>query len=144
MSAIPVSRIARALLSLAIALALFAGSTAFATAPAKRAALPDEFVPFDAITVSVLERMRVRGFLTVEFGLYVSDRKLRDEIDTSRRALKDAYIRVLADYGADVANVSAAPDVAGIAVRLQRVTDSVLGKAGARVLLSQAQLRKLH
>jgi len=144
MTAFTIPRLARTLLSLAVVFAIFAGSSAFATAPAKKTTPPDEFVPFDAITVSVLERMRVRGFLTVEFGLYVTDEKLRDEIDSNLRALKDAYVRVMADYGADEANVSAAPDLAGIAGRLQRVTDTVLGKAGARVLLSQAQLRKLH
>ena len=137
-------RCAPKLLSLALVFALLSASAAFASAPAKRVTPPDQFLPFDAITVSILERMRVRGFLTVEFGLYVPDEKLRDEIEAHRRALNDAYVRALVDYGADVAQVSAAPDVVSIAGRLQRVTDGVLGKTGARVLLSQTQSRRLH
>jgi hypothetical protein len=88
--------------------------------------------------------MRARGFLTVEFGLYVPDKKLRAEIETRRRALGDAYVRALVVYGADVARVNVAPDLASITDRLQRVTDNVLGQPGARVLLSQAQLRRVH
>lgn len=144
MSTSPIPRRARPLLSLALAFVLVSAGSALANAPAKRAAQPDAFVPFKAITVSVLERMRVRGFLTVEFGLYVTDKKLREEIDTSRRALKDAYVRVLVDYGADEAKVSVAPDLVGIAGRLQRATDNIVGAGRARVLLSQTQLRKLH
>jgi flagellar basal body-associated protein FliL len=127
-----------------LALCLLAGSAANATAPAKKSAQPDEFLAFDAITVSVLERMRVKGFLTVEFGLYVTDKRLRHAIETNKRTLNDAYVRALADYGADIAKVTVPPDIDGIADRLQSVTDAMLGKKGARVLLSQLQLRKLR
>jgi hypothetical protein len=144
MTFLPVPRIVPKLLSLAVVLGLLVTSAAFASGPAKKAAPPDAFLPFDPVTVSVLERMRARGFLTVEFGLYVPDKKLRAEIETRRRALGDAYVRALVVYGADVARVDVAPDLASITDRLQRVTDDVLGQPGARVLLSQAQLRRLH
>jgi hypothetical protein len=144
MTALTIPRLVRTLLSLGVAAAILAGGSAFATAPAKKMAPPDAFMPLDAITVSVLERARVCGFLTVEFGLYVTDKALREEVDTNLRALKDAYVRVMVDYGAGEANVSIALDLAGIANRLQRVTDTTLGRAGARVLFTQAQLRKLH
>lgn len=144
MKVTPAGAWARALAGLALALCLLAGSAALATAPAKKSAQPDEFLPFDAITVSVLERMRVKGFLTVEFGLYVTDKKLRHAVEANRRTLNDAYVRALADYGADVAKITVPPDVDGIAERLQAVTDAMLGRTGARVLLSQLQLRKLR
>ena len=43
-----------------------------------------------------------------------------------------------------VARPDAAPDVEALARRMQRVTDGVLGKSGARVLLTQAQLRRVR
>jgi hypothetical protein len=137
-------RLARAFFGLVMIAALFAASTALATAPAKKAAPPSEFLPFSPITVSVLDRVRARGFLTVEFGLYVKDKDLRSAVEQNRRALNDSYVRVLADYGAGVARINVPLDLEGISDRLQRATDSMLGQAGARVLLSQAQLRKLH
>ncbi len=133
-----------ALAVLMLAAVTLAPGLALASAPAKKVAPPDGYFPFEPITVSVLERMRVKGLLTVEFGLYVKDEVLRHRVEGKRRVLSNAYVRMLVDFGSGVATADTPPDLKALGARLQRVTDSVLGKTGARILFSQAQLRRVH
>jgi len=55
--------------------------------------------------------------------------------------LRDAYVRNLMTFTANVVRTDEQPDVGVIADRLQVVTDRALKKKGARILLAQVAIR---
>jgi hypothetical protein len=75
-----------------------------------------------------------RGVLTVECGLDVPDEKLRKFARLSLPRLRAAYVQVVQTYAAGLPSGSP-PGVDFIARELQRQTDQVLGRPGARLLL---------
>ena len=79
--------------------------------------------------------------LMVGAGLDIPDEKLREMANRSMPVLRDAYIRNLMAFTANVVRTDAQPDVGMIADRLQAVTDRALKKKGARVLLAQVAIR---
>ena len=89
---------------------------------------------FDALTATVFRPDGRRGVLTVQGGLDVKDPTLRVRAAASQPRLRDAYIRALTVYAASLIP-GAPPDVDQIGMRLQRATDGVLHRGGARVLL---------
>ena len=74
-------------------------------------------------------------------GLDVPDEALREEVDRSLPVLRDAYVRNLMTFTANVVRTDEQPDVGLIADRLQAVTDRALKKKGARILLAQVAIR---
>ena len=64
----------------------------------------------------------------------MQDPALRVRAAASQPRLRDAYIRALTVYASSL-TPGAPPDVDQIGMRLQRATDAVLHRAGARVLL---------
>jgi len=75
-----------------------------------------------------------RGVLTVECGIDVPDDKLRDYADKSLPRLRAAYVQVVQTYAAGL-TAGALPSVDFIGRELQRQTDAILGRPGARLLL---------
>ncbi len=75
-----------------------------------------------------------RGVLTVEVGVDAPDPALRDRVELSQPLLRDAYVSALQPYALGLAPGSP-PSADYIAMTLQRETDRVLGRRGARVLL---------
>ena len=65
----------------------------------------------------------------------------RDEASRSLPVLRDAYVRNLMIFTANVVRTDTQPDVGVIADRLQAVTDRALGRKGAKVLLAQVAIR---
>jgi len=55
--------------------------------------------------------------------------------------LRDGYVRSLMTFSATHVRSWRQPDVAAIADRLQVVTDRILKRGGARVLLAQVAIR---
>lgn len=94
----------------------------------------ESFVQFPTLTASLMRPNGRRGVLTVEAGLDVADGALRGRTQGSIPRLRDAYIRYLTTYAATVPP-GAAPNPDAIALALQRSTDQVLGKPGAKLLL---------
>ena len=92
------------------------------------------YTSFDALTATVSRSDGRRGVLTVQGGLDVKDPALRARAAASQPRLRDAYIRALSVYAASIIP-GAPPDVDQIGMRLQRATDDVLHRPGARVLL---------
>jgi hypothetical protein len=75
-----------------------------------------------------------RGVLSVDCGLDVPDPALRKRAEQSVPRLRAAYVQTVQSYAAGLApGQLPSPDYLGQA--LQRQTDAVLGKPGARVLL---------
>jgi hypothetical protein len=122
-----------AILAVAVVL-LHAAPARAASGGEKKKGGGESFLQFPALNATAVRPGGRRGVLTVEAGLDVPDGGLRGRAEASQPRLRDAYIRFLMNYAASVpAGTPPNPDV--IATALQRATDEVLGKPGAKLLL---------
>jgi flagellar basal body-associated protein FliL len=99
----------------------------------------ESFIQFPTLTASLIRPGGRRGVLTVEAGLDVRDGALRSRAESSFPRLRDAYVRYLTTYAATVPP-GGPPNPDTIAVALQRSTDQVLGKPGAKLLLGTVMI----
>ena len=99
------------------------------------------FVPMDPMYATILDNGRPVGLLLVAVGLSIADEDLRGEAEHALPILRDAYLRNLMSFAAVAVRPWQQPDVGVIAARLQRVTNRVLRKDGAQVLLGQVMIR---
>ena len=75
-----------------------------------------------------------RGILTVETGVDIPDAALRAYAEKSLPRLRAAYVQVIQVYAAGLpARTPPSPEF--LSMELQRETDRVLGRKGARLLL---------
>jgi len=135
-----------ALLCLAAVIPLCAGSppawAADANAPAQRKTTQSEsYIMIDPMYASILDGIKPRGLLLVELGLDVPDAKLRDRVTQNLPALRDAYVRSLLTYAASAVRPWRQPNVEDIANRMQAITNRVIGREGAKVLMAQTAIR---
>jgi flagellar basal body-associated protein FliL len=110
-------------------------------APEHKTTQSKSYIMVDPIYTTIVADNRAAGMLMVGAGLDVPDPMLRDEVTRSMPVLRDAYIRNLMAFTANVVRTDAQPDVGMIADRLQAVTDRALKKKGAKVLLAQIAIR---
>jgi flagellar basal body-associated protein FliL len=110
-------------------------------APEHKTTQSKSYIMVDPIYTTIVADNRAAGMLMVGAGLDVPNDALRDEVNRSMPVLRDAYIRNLMTFTANVVRTDSQPDVGMIADRLQAVTDRALGKKGARVLLAQVAIR---
>lgn len=101
----------------------------------------ESYMMVDPLYSSIIDGSRPVGLLMIGIGLDVPDAELRDKIDRDMPQLRDGYVRSMMAYSATYVRSWRQPDVAAIADRLQGVTDRVLGKKGARVLLAQVAIQ---
>ena len=121
------------LLVFAVLSALAAGGAARA-ADEKKKGGGETYLQFPTLTASMIRLNGGRGVLTVETGLDVPDAGLRMRAEESEPRLRDAYVSYLLTYAASI-QPGAPPDPDAISVSLQRATDQVLGRPGAKLLL---------
>jgi flagellar basal body-associated protein FliL len=110
-------------------------------APEHKTTQSESYIMMDPIYTTIVTDNRSGGMLMVGAGLDVPDAALRAEVNHSMPVLRDAYIRNLMAFTANVVRTDAQPDVGTIADRLQGVTDRALKKKGARILLAQVAIR---
>jgi flagellar basal body-associated protein FliL len=149
--ALPIPRLLAAMLRaplLALALAALAGMPAHANEGGDKAKKPEHkttqsksYIMVDPIYTTIVADNQAKGMLMVGAGLDIPDDKLREMANRSMPVLRDAYIRNLMAFTANVVRTDAQPDVGMIADRLQAVTDRALKKKGAKVLLAQVAIR---
>ena len=72
--------------------------------------------------------------LSVECGLDIPDGALRERADLLLPRLRAAFVQVVQIYAGGLP-IGAAPNPDFLARNLQRATDDVLGRPGARVLM---------
>ena len=130
----------------AIALSALAGpgpaEAAEANQPAQHKTTQSEsYIPIEPLYASILDGTRPRGLLMVEIGLDVPDAKLRDRVNQALPALRDAYVRSLLTYAATSVRPWRQPSVEDIANRMQNITNHVIGREGAKVLMAQTAIR---
>ena len=110
-------------------------------APEHKTTQSKSYIMVDPIYPTIVADNRPAGMLMVGVGLDIPDDALHAEVSRSMPVLRDAYIRNLMTFTANVVRTDAQPDVATIADRLQAVTDRALKKKGAKILLAQIAIR---
>ena len=93
-----------------------------------------DYIQIPTLTATIVRRDGRRGVLTVETGVDVPDRKLRELAEASTPRLRAAYAQVVMTYGGQL-GAGSVPNAEYLSRELQRQTDIVLGKPGARLLL---------
>ncbi|HUO98988.1 MAG TPA: hypothetical protein VMU01_09980 [Rhizomicrobium sp.] len=99
------------------------------------------YVMIDPIYTTIMDSDRPVGLLMVGIGLDIPNSELRDNAVTNMPALRDGYVRALMAFTATSVRYWRQPDVAEIADRLQQVTDRMLRRPGAKLLLAQVAIR---
>ena len=110
-------------------------------APEHKTTQSKSYIMVDPIYTTIVADNRPAGMLMVGVGLDIPNEELHKEVSRSMPVLRDAYIRNLMTFTANVVRTDAQPDVGVIAARLQAVTDRALKKKGAQVLLAQIAIR---
>ena len=93
----------------------------------------ETYLPMNTL-LGTMVRGNGRGVLSVDCGLDVRDSGLRTLADQSLPRLRAAYVQTIQAYAAGLSSGSL-PSADYIAQQLQRQTDAILGRPGARVLL---------
>lgn len=101
----------------------------------------ESYLMIDPIYTTILDGNHPEGLLMVGIGLDVPNPDLRTRVMQVMPVLRDAYVRNLMAFTATSVRSWRQPDVADIADRLQGVTDRMLHKRGARILLAQVAMR---
>jgi hypothetical protein len=92
------------------------------------------YMPLKVVTLTIVRTNGRHGAMTVEVGLNIPDPALRELAAESQPLLRDAYVRVLQPYALRM-TPGIAPSAEFITLSMQRETDRVLGRRGAKVLL---------
>jgi hypothetical protein len=116
------------------ALALAALATGAAAQEGGNGKAKSSYVQLQTLALATTRPGGRHGVLTVEVGIDATDPALRDKVDLYTPLLRSAYISALQPYGLGLP-WGALPSADYIALTLQRETDRVLGRRGARLLL---------
>ena len=92
------------------------------------------FIQINTLTATVIRPDGRRGVMTVETGIDVPDAGLHARAEASTPRLQAAYAQVVQIYATGLPG-GALPNADYLAVQLQRQTDMVLGRPGAKLLL---------
>jgi len=103
-------------------------------APEKKKTGGPNYVALNTLTGTTIKADGRRGVLTVDCGLEVPDPKLREYAELSLPRLRAAYVQVVETYAAGLPS-GAEPNADFIAQALQRQTDLILKRPGARLLV---------
>lgn len=109
-------------------------AAALAASAEKKKSGGGSYVPVQTLLGTTLRASGRRGVLSVDCGLDVPDEALRTRAEQSVPRLRAAYVQTIQSYAAGLPS-GALPNAEYIAQSLQRQTDAILGRPGARVLL---------
>jgi hypothetical protein len=127
----------RALIAVLLLTAL-AGPAAAADKPdTKKGPAGASFLMVDGLKVSVNNGRGRRGVMSLECGLDVPNLVLRARAQSLLPRLRAAYIAALQIYASGL-EPGELPDLDIISRELQRQTDTIVGRSGARVLLGSS------
>ena len=116
------------------ALAAITPVVAWAAGGEKKKAGGESYLPIRTVLGMTLRGNSARGVLSVDCGLDVPDAALRTRADQLLPRIRDSYVQIVQSYAAGLP-VGALPNAEYLAGELQRRTNAILGKPGARVLL---------
>jgi hypothetical protein len=101
---------------------------------AKKKSGGENYIPINPLTATTMKPGGRRGVLSVDCGLEVDDAKLRTYAEQSLPRLRAAYVQVVQVYAGGLPSGSE-PDADYIAKSLQRQTDLILKRPGAKLLI---------
>jgi hypothetical protein len=114
--------------------AVFVTSASAAEDKGKKKGGALSYIQFDPLNAALTLFQGRRKIISVEFGLDVPDAALKGRAEKSILILRDAYLTWLTVYAASLPP-EAAPNPDAIEAAMQRETDRVLGRPGARLVL---------
>jgi len=123
----------RRLLALAVAAALLPAAMAHAEETKKKTG-GESYIPITTLTAYTLRPGDRRGVMTVDCGIDVPNAALRAQAELIMPRLRAAYVQQVQIYAGGLPS-GMPPNPDYIARNLQRVTDQVLGRPGAKVLM---------
>ena len=97
------------------------------------------YLPLKSVAVSIQRGDGRRGVLTVEVGVDVRDPGLRSRIELYQPLLSSAFVSALQPYALGL-SPGQLPNADYISLTLQRETDRVLRRKGAKLLLGSILL----
>ena len=92
------------------------------------------YLRLPTITANVIRPGGRRGVMTVETGIDTPDAALRTRVAQSAPRLRAAYAAVV-QQSANALLPGTPPDVERLVAQLQTATNTVMGRAGARLLI---------
>jgi flagellar basal body-associated protein FliL len=92
------------------------------------------YLRLPTITANVMRSGGRRGVMTVETGIDTPDAALRARVAQSAPRLRAAYAAVV-QQSANALLPGTPPDVERLVAQLQAATNTVMGRAGARLLI---------
>lgn len=92
------------------------------------------YLRLPTITANVIRPGGRRGVMTVETGVDTADAALRARVAQSAPRLRAAYAAVV-QQSANALLPGTPPDVERLVAQLQAATNTVIGRAGARLLI---------
>jgi hypothetical protein len=116
------------------ALAGLAPAAALADEKQKKKSGGENYIPLNPVTATTNKGGGRRGVLSVDCGLQVDDPKLREFADKSLPRLRAAYVQAMQIYAAGLPP-GAEPNAELIVQELQRQTDLILKRPGAKLLI---------
>lgn len=99
------------------------------------------FIEFDPFSISIIQRTRVAGFLSVAFHLAVEDEETVLEVERLRPKLSDAVVRILSRVASSRLDVNRPVEVSLIQAYIQMAVDNIIGAGKARVLMQIVSLQ---
>jgi hypothetical protein len=101
---------------------------------AKKKTGGETYIEINTLTAYTMKPGARRGVMTVDCGLDIPDPALRDRAQLVLPRLRAAYVQTVQVYAGGLpAGLPPNPDF--LARNLQRATDEILGRKGARVLM---------
>ena len=100
----------------------------------KKKAGGETYLAMNTLLGTMIRSSGQRGVLSVDCGLDVPEPVLRTLANQSLPRLRAAYLQTIQSYAAGLPQ-GALPNADYLGLTLQRQTDALLGRAGARVLL---------
>jgi hypothetical protein len=110
-------------------------------APKHKLTQADSYLMVDPLYLPIFDGDRPVGMLMIGVGIDIPDAKLRGEAEHAMPILRDGFVRNLMNFSTTSVRSWRQPDVDEIGDRLQGVTDRVLRRKGARLLLAQVAMR---
>ena len=124
----------RALLGLAAVATAAAATPAAASSGGGGSAAQATYLGLPTVTGNVRRPGGALGVMTVEVGVDTPDAALRARVAQSAPRLRAAYAQVVQQQAATLLP-GAAPDIERLVAALQGATNTVMGRAGARLLI---------
>jgi hypothetical protein len=124
----------RALLLLAAALAVLPAIARAGDGEPKKKTGGESYLPIETLTAYTSKPGGRRGVMTVDVGIDVPDASLRNRAELVLPRLRAAYVQTVQIYAGGLP-AGAPPNPDFLARNLQRSTDQVLGRPGAKVLM---------